>query len=473
MEFNLFEDFPTVSKKDWIQLATKDLKGKDFEQTLVSETLDGIKIFPFYTKEDLNFTAGLLPYQHQINPNPGIPGISRRYWSNIISANGKEEKLINKELIMALQQGADAIYLQMEGNENLDLLLKDIVLPYIKIYIGPKSNKPYEIIRKFIEWVKIQNIATEELHGGIIWDGIGACLIEKNDLLNIAVEVKGLMDLLSPFPNFCAISIGSSQYHDAGATMVQELAYSLAGYIELLERLYDMGIEWESIFKKTLLHASAGSQFFEELCKLRAFKILFHQLAQLYNVKLDPEKIPLFTETSRWTKSRWDIHTNMLRNTSEAMSALLGGSHALWVRPHIEPLGIGNDFSKRMALNISNILKEESYLDKVLDPVAGSFFLENLTLSIFEKVKSELEQIELQGGWWKLYVSNIIQEKVKDSRLIRQNKVLRGETTKIGVNKFPGDTEEIRSPEKVIEESWQLLPSWETFLFEKENSKKS
>ncbi|RPA70220.1 hypothetical protein EF405_02770 [Cyclobacteriaceae bacterium YHN15] len=467
---NLFEDFDPVSKDHWIEQALKDLKGKDFHQTLVTSTYDGIEIFPFYTPEDSQSFEYLNTYQNKINPKPEIPGLSPRLWSNIFCPAETDPKIGNKLILEALLNGCDALLLDVSAKTDFEELLKDVEIPYIQLFLKPKTDaNPVEVADNLVGWWTKTKWGKEQFNGGLLWDGISNLLHKKGQLKDQVISAKILLKNLEAFPNFSALTLNFSIYHEAGGSTLQELKYAFSAFIELLDQLTDAGLEAEKVFKNTLLLLSVGSGYFEEISKIRASRIFFDSLAQLYQVSLNPEEIMVFCQTSTWTKSKIDAHTNMLRNTTEAMSAILGGCNALWVRPHDEVLGIPSGFSQRMARNVSNILKEESYLDKVVDPVAGSYFVENLTYQILKKLRSEVASLELAGGWWKIYSDHSLQQSIKACRKKRQEEVLNGDCIKVGANKYKSDSEVGRLGSKlnVEEADWQLISARETGLLDK------
>jgi methylmalonyl-CoA mutase len=276
------------------------------------------------------------------------------------------------------------------------------------------------------------------------------------------------MDQASCFPNFKTFAIDSAHYHNSGASTVQELSFALAGFIELMDGLTSAGLPPEEIIGKTMIWTATGSDYFLEIAKVKSMRILFHQLAGLYGFGLALMDIFIYSETSFWTKTKMDIHSNMIRNTVESMAAVLGGCNALQVIPHDIANNEGNSFSKRMALNISNIIKEECYFDKVLDPAAGSYFLENMINQLFDAVQIQLENIESQGGWWNLYQRGEIQKQVKEKRALSMDSILSQEKSKIGVNKYlineEMSGEQITKP--IEEGNFQLLPMRESMSVE-------
>lgn len=474
MNNSLFDEFQQVTKDDWVRQAIKDLKGKDFEKELVSKTLDGIQVQPFYAKEDLEGLDLVKSYQNQVNPKSHVPGLPPRNWSNVFSVSVKDEKSDNREILDALQNGSDALLLHLEGDENLDDLLKGVGLEYIQIFLQPVGDA-LKVAKLFVQWLIKNNLLPEGIHGVLLFDFYAELLVAKRPIDRIVSEAKQLLEIFKPFKGFKAFSINYAFYHNAGASTVQELSFATGAYIDLLDTLTESGLNAHEIFEKTVLHTAIGSSYFEEVSKLRAMRILFHQLGLLYGVNIHPEEIFIFSETSSWSKSPFDVNTNMLRNTTETMSAILGGTSALLVRPHDEVNGQENSFSKRMARNISNILREESYMDKVVDPVAGSYYLESMTFEILKMVKMKLEEIEVKGGWSQLYFNHSIQQEVKAVRKSRQESILEGAKAKIGSNKYRLNEEESTAfaSKELSEQEWMLLASRETILLESSKTLKS
>lgn len=462
MKKTTFDAFPHSSKEDWIRQVLQDIKGKDFEATLTSMNPDGIRIQPYYTDEDS--VSGLEGYRNAFHPTPEIPGLPPRIWANVGTFEVVDELASNREILHALMNGNDGIFLKIDGPVDWATLLKDVGIPYIKVYLEPQGNV-LELWETFKSWIQATGIKPTELQGGIVWDGFVQALqfpMEKEDFY---VQAASLLASAKAYPNFRPLAICFSHYHQAGATAVQELAYGFGGLVELVDGLEERGISPADLFSNCLVSMQAGGDFFGEISKIKSARVIFHQLASLYGVSIEPERVEIFVGTSKWTKSAWDVNTNLLRNTSEAMAAIFGGCNALAVDTHDFSKA---DFSARMARNISNILKEESFLDKVVDPAAGSYYLEVLVREILEKVKLKLIDIEKIGGWWKAFESGQMQNEIREAREKSMQAVLEGKSPKIGTNKFAPD-ESRPSVALPQEQVWQLLPWRETLLFELQN----
>ena len=473
MKNKLLDDFKHTSKEEWIAQAVKDLKGKAFDDTLVKHTLEGIKIQPFYTVEDLPHDSGLSEFHHRLNPKPSVPGIAPRVWSNVVRIASIDEKAGNEILLDSLQNGADAIVLELDGNEDLSVLLKDLQPAYINLFLEP-TDDPIPVFSKFKDWLSAENHDFSDINGGIIWDGAVQYLTKGRDRKNITQTCKILLSMGQELPNFRTLTLQCSHYHNAGSSIVQELAFSLSYFIDVVDELSAEGISPEEIFGNLILQTAVGSDYFLEMTKIKVLRILIQNLASLYQVEQSPEDIFIYAQTSYWTKSGVDVQTNLLRNTTEAMSAILGGCNALEVLRHDVVSKEMGEFSLRMARNVSNILKEESYLDQVLDPVAGSYFMESLIAEIFENAKEKLLEIEQLGGWWQAADQNIIQNEVKSVREKQQQMVLEGSLTKVGVNKYLSDVKEGLQLEDPIanESESQLKFNRQSFLKEVLNQEK-
>jgi methylmalonyl-CoA mutase len=476
MNKSFFKEFEKSSAATWTAQVIKDLKGKDFDQNLISKTFDGIPIRPFYTEEDIPQFESLKSFQNKYNPSTEIAGFSPRIWSNIFKVpKTSDAKSANKLILEALMNGCDGLLLEMDGSLHLDTLLSNVELPYIQIYLTPLSiETSLEFLEKFKSWYETKDWPGDALRGGILWDGSAAFLQNKSDWEKTLGFTKTLISKTNEFPHFFPMCIDFSIYHEAGGSTLQELKYGFAAFIEVLDRLETPEREIEQLFRKTVLNFSVGDQYFEQISKLRAARIFHHALASLYGITLRAEEINVFCQSSSWSKSLLDINSNLLRNTVEGMAGILGGCNALYIKPHDSALQSPTSFSLRLARNISNILKEESYFDKVQDPVAGSFFIESLTMKLLERLKPELMAIEEEGGWWELFRNGKIQDEIKNSRKVKQEMVLKGELTKVGVNKYRYLKEDFSKipKRKEEEEPWQIMASRETELLEEKYWKK-
>lgn len=456
-----FYNFPKVSKADWIAQVKKDLKGKDFESNLVSDLWNELKIQPFYTAEDR--PSGSI--QSSFHPASETPGMPARIWINNVSVYVENEKTANQEIHFALQNGAEGLVLFLKGTEDLGEILKDVLPQFIQLYFFPSGEKSL-VFKGISDWVSSYQIQHDKLNGAIIWSPFDALLSGEMDSESQFSTAAELIQNWKAFPNFFPLCVDFGRYSESGGTGIQELTYGLGELIELLDQLTQKGLSAETIFENIAFQSAAGDLHFPEIAKLKALRSLVEDLATNYDVPLSPESIHLIAATSTWSYSLLDKNTNLIRQTYQAMAGILGGCNSLWVKT-LE----GKSASvreKRIARNISTILREESYLDKVIDPAAGSFYLDSLQKEISDLVKEKVSQLEAQGGWLNSFSEGKIQKEIRENRLIVQKAVLENTVSKVGANRYTTDGNPDDSPffEEIVEQGLELKPSRASYLVE-------
>lgn len=462
MKQKIFQDFAAVSKQGWIAQAIKDLKGADFEQQLVSTAMEGFRIDPYYAVEDTGNTKWIKAFDNKINPATEMPGLPPRQWVNAVEITGTNETAAHQEIHSVLNNGADGLIFPLSKPWDWDRALAGVVLSSVAIWIKPMGENPLPVIDAFSSWLERQVLKTSELQGGILWDGLRLGFDRPIHLEKQIQVIASIHQLFLSYPHFKSICLDSSIYTNAGGTAVQELGYGSAALVELWDGLTEKGIRPEALFSDLLILTAVGSDYFVEIAKLKTFRIVLHQLAKLYQVDLSAEEIQLFASTSHWSKSLNEPINNLLRNTTEAMAAIIGGSNVLFVAPHDQGSDAPQAFSKRMARNISTILKEESYFDKTVDPAAGSYLMENLIQSLYEEGIALLKKVEAEGGWWKNYTSHQIQKEVKAIRDVKFQRLITGEIKKIGITQHLPDA----ASSNFSEEDYQLKASSHSLPYE-------
>lgn len=345
----LFNEFKPVSKSEWKAKIISDLGEKDFDQ-LIWHTTEGIAIQPFYTQEDLKGKQTNLEY---------FPG-NARTWENLDKVKVYNPKQANQMALEALAMGADGIIFEIEGPDPaFDLLLKDVYLNHCSIYFSGQFN----ITGSYFAYAQKQNFSLNDLKGGLLY------LPQNQEMDKTPLMARGFKTL---FVN------GTSAIN--GKNNVHELASALRQIVVYMDLLTESGIEAAEVLRSIMVKFEISPNYFKEIAKLRAFRILLATIAEAYQVvNFDPAEVHIHCETSGKQTSEGESYKNMLSNTTEAMSAILGRCDSLYVVPHDGLKAERNDFSRRMARNISLILKEEAYFDKVTDPASGSYFIETLT----------------------------------------------------------------------------------------------
>lgn len=456
-----FFTFPLSSKKDWIEQVKRDLKGKDFDDTLTSTLWDKIKIEPFYTSEDLNGKV----VEYKFHPDSIIPGMSPRIWNNLVSIFPESEKSANEETLLSLQNGADGLVLHLDGTENLNQILTGVHTEFISTNFLPTGETAI-FFRSIQEWIKSATVKPSMLSGAILWNPCDELFrTGKNFDSGIDQAAEAINDF-KEFRELYPMTVDFSRYANAGATGIQELTYGLGEVIELIDKLAKRAISPSQVFDNIAFHTAVGDSHFAEIAKVKALRKLVLELAGNYGVQIKMESIHIITSTSGWSKSLLDKNTNLIRQTYEAMAGILGGANSIWVKPAD---GIkASTLEKRIARNVSAILKEESYLDKVIDPAAGSFYLEKLQQEIENSVISGLQELEEKGGWLKSFEDRTLHNAIRNARESAQKKVLSDSNIKVGANKYlaKGKLENNLPFEPLIEKDFELLPSRATYFVE-------
>lgn len=454
-EGTLFSEFPPTPKEKWIEKVNIDLKGADFNKKLVWKTLEGLNIDPFYTLENSDHLNYLKSFQN-LNLNQDNPQAGPRSWVLYEKILVNQERATNKEAQRAFHMGSNGINFitKEKAIPDLDQLLNNIhpnINP-IKFTI-PGNAKPFlESYLQFID--KNEVIERNHIMGGLNFDPL------MNYTLSGILDIKGIEELreclilTKSINDFKPLTIHGAHFHNSGANSTQEIALVLNAAVEYIERFSSQGASLDDILSGFEFSLAVGTNYFMEIAKIRAFRILFYHILKLYSVSdLNPGNIKIHCESSVWTKTIYDPYVNMLRNTTEAMSAILGGCNSISISPFDEVFSNSTDFSKRISRNISNLLKEESYFDKVSDPAAGSFYIEELTDKLVESGLAIFKEIENEGGFVQAFEKGTIKNMMEASRDKKHDLTSKRREVYIGTNQYPNTNETIDPSELKIKKS--------------------
>ncbi len=411
----LFSEFTGVTSAQWKEQIIKDLKGKDFDQ-LVSKSHNGFSINPFYTSEDLK--------------EKKEPLFTNSDWDICEHIMVGDEKEANQRALKALEGGASGLSFFINKKINTSVLLKDISLQHIYSQFNI-SNDALHVLEDLKE------------HYGKIneHDGKIKCFVNLDPLHLYAFYGEWHDDEtkdLSILKKLQHIPVNVGLYEDAGASTVNELAIGLAHANEYFNYLSE-----QNELKNRSLHFSfsVAPDFFTEIAKFRAFRKLIALLQEQYNTNFP---IHIHAQTTMADKSSLDIYNNMLRTTTEAMSAIIGGANSLSGLPYNEGFEKTTEFSSRIAINQQHILKDESYLNKVADISAGSYYIESITDSIAEKAWEQFKVIESKGGFIVCLKNNFIQDFISQGANDLQKEFKEGKLILVGVNKYENKGESIK-----------------------------
>ncbi|MCA4776605.1 methylmalonyl-CoA mutase family protein [Empedobacter stercoris] len=421
----LFQDFDTISEKEWKNKVQVELKGLEYNETLVWGTNDQINVKPLYTKDDVDYST--------IQPLPK----SSKDWKIISKYTG------NKNQDYSFLYG----YLinQKEANSTLDLP------NYLDLFIQYDGSSALKSLEKLPN-LKYLDI---DPYGYLAQNGLW-----QNDSENATKELIKEALALENFEK--VISIQGDIYQNAGANHVQQIAITLAHAVEYLE---NFGAD---VADKIYFKFAVGSNYFFEVAKLRAFRFLWKMILEQYNKESEAF---VFTSTSDRNKSKLDIYNNVIRSTVEASSAIFGSSDAVFVGAYDE-LNNESDFGLELAAKQQLLLQKESYLNQFADPAAGSFYIETLTNQMAENALELFKTIQTAGGFIKALQSETIQDFIYTSAKKEQKDFDEQIIKLIGVNKFrnPSDVIEKMPKEKIVKPAL-FIPIVPTRLAEKEENK--
>ena len=442
MAEKLFTEFPPVSTTAWEEVITKDLKGADYEKKLVWKTYDGFSVRPYYRAEDLQ---GL----KYVGKNPGefpfVRGTKQNNkWFINESLCCEDPAAANSQALTLLTKGVESFTFYLGEGKSMEVsdfatLLKGIALE--KVPVGFRGCCPRTVgtLTNFLKYVDSLGVDKDTVRATFDFSPLRplntkGTFCEEKAFNALAECVRAA----APYKNVRVIEVGAYIYNSCGASSTQELAFALSQGSEYISRLSDMGIDVETIARKMYFHFGVGSSYFLEIAKFRAARMLWANVVEDYGcAKGCPEKMCVFATTSEYNMTVYDSYVNMLRDTTEAMSAAIAGVDYLEVLPYDFAFRVPNDFSRRIARNVQNILKEEARFDKVVDPAAGSYYVEMLTEKIAGAAWDLFRKVEAAGGYVAQFKAGFIQSEIKAVSDKRDKNYATRRDTILGSNQYP------------------------------------
>lgn len=414
-EKKLFSEFETVSSKQWKQQIQFELKGADYNETLVWESPEGIKVKPFYHTDEFENTITA------IHPAQPFQIVQKIFVHDV--------QLSNKKALDSLNRGAESVYFTIE-NDQIDCatLIQNLPSENITYYF----NLPF----LSIDFVGKLNAVTASngLKTKLLIDPVGQLTSDGNWFTNLEQDFDAL-NMLSSKETQAFLSINAKTYQNAGANSVQQIAYTLAHVNEYFNRIL-------TINQPITIEVAVGTNYFFEIAKIRAIRLLFNTLAKEYNHPFDCHIIA--TPTKR-NKTLYDYNVNMLRTTTECMSAILGGADAVANLAYDAIYHKDNEFGDRISRNQLLVLKHESYFDKVNNPADGAYYIETLTQQLAEKSLELFKDIEANGGFITQLIEGTIQRKINESADKEQEAFDSGKEVLLGTNKYPNKNDHMKN----------------------------
>ncbi len=440
----LFTEFPPVDTRTWKEKILKDLKGADYEKKLVWKTDEGFTVEPFYRSEDtvsIPFSKtlpGKFPFLRGKNPEG-----NRWYINEFIQVKNIAES--NLTAVKAVEKGAESITFSFSGNREPDAddvknLLKDIDIQKIPVHFI--SAHPLAVMNALSEKHK-------QVKGSVLCDPLnrlslrgGFMKSEEDDLGTLS----RMLTLSQDYPDIKTIGIDATLFYESGARITTSMALGLSVAVDYVDFLTEKGFSPEEIFPRMLFRFAVGSDYFMEIAKFRALRYLWAKIAESYGITGKKAAMTVHAVTGLRNKTVYDPYVNMLRTTTETMAAILGGADEITTLQFDVLHPLRPELGKRIARNQQLILRLESYLDKVSDIPAGSYYIENLTKKLIDKAWQLFLEMEEQGGYLKAFKEGVITKKVEEEAAAADREIAFRKKNILGVNQFPNLTESVEQP---------------------------
>ena len=418
----LFNNFDDVSSKQWKQKIQVDLKGVDYNDTLIWHTNEGIDVKPFYHSDELD-----------IKTNPSFTKATAfKICQSIFVAHTEKS---NAKALDAISRGAESIMFIIPSEDvSVNDLLKNI----------DSTSTPIRLKLLFLSSEYVKTIPSQH-HVDIETDILGHLAKTGNWFTNLKEDHKQF-DAIVKHTN--TITIDASLYQNAGANMVQQLAYTLAHINEYFNHLNTLIDDSNKESIKVVINLSVGTNYFFEISKLKVLRILYQTLSSEYGFNTNCQ---IHVTPTKRNKTIYDYNINMLRTTTECMSAVLGGANSITNLAYDALYHKDNEFGERISRNQLLVLKHESYFDIVDNPADGSYYIESITSQLSEKALELFKDIEGNGGFLSQLRAGTIQKKIKESASKEQDQFNSGDITLLGTNKHP-------NPQDKMKDNLELYP---------------
>ncbi len=441
----LFTEFQAPTTQEWLDKIEVDLKGADFNKKLVWRTNEGFNVQPFYRREDVLKlkTPDSLPGEF-----PFVRGNKKddNTWyirQDIVADDAAEA---NKKALDILNKGIDSLGFYIPGEKVsaafIETLLDQILCDIVEVNFHTCQRHALELAQILTAYFEKKGYDKEKIVGSIDFDPMKKMVMKGKDTSEVLATAPQLVEALKDYPQFRCICVNTVALNNAGAYIVQELGYALAWGNEYLQQLVDAGVDVDLAAKKIKFNMGVSENYFMELAKFRAARMLWAQIVKQYEPKCDCAcKMCVNAVTSEYNQTLFDSYVNLLRSQTEAMSAALGGVHSLVVTPFDVTYEAPTDFSERIARNQQLLLKEECHFNTVVDPGAGSYYVEHLTDSLAVEGWKIFLKVEEEGGFLAAVKAGTIQDDINATNVKRHGDAAKRKEFLLGTNQFPNFTE--------------------------------
>ena len=451
-KLNMLAEFPAISSKAWKEKIVADLKGADFDKKLVWRTSEGFNVQPYYRQEDLK---GLKTTVSAPGQFPYVRGTkTHNEWAirqNICAT--KNARKANAKALDILNKGVTSLGFCLNAEKlsyrYIKTLLAGIKLDAVAINFNVCACKAPELANILVRLVGRSGYDFKAVTGSINVDPIKNMLLKGKPLTKeqVAEKIVATVKAAKTLVNFRVVGVNSVALNNSGAYCAQELAYALAWGAEYMTMMTEAGLPNYLAARSIRFNMGIGGNYFMELAKFRAARLLWAKIVEAYKAPVftaalkEAAKMNVSAETSRFNMTIFDAYVNMLRTQTETMSAALAGVDEIVVTPFDATYEEPTEFAERIARNQQLLLKEESHFDKVVDPAAGSYYIENLTNSIAEEAWKQFLAIQEEGGMYELVAAGKVQEAMAATLKARLSDVAKRKEVILGSNQFPNFTE--------------------------------
>ena len=449
---NMLADFAPVSTQVWKDKIIADLKGADFDKKLVWRTPEGFNVQPFYRREDLKglkttvSAPGQFPYVRGTRTNND--------WAirqNICAC--KNARKANEKALEVLNKGINSLGFCLDKEKLtyhfIKTLLNGIAADCIAINFSICACAAPKLANILVRYYGRMGYDVKHMVGSINVDPIKNMLVKGKPLTReqVSAKIAEVVKAAKALPGYRVVGVNSVVLNNSGAYATQELAYALAWGAEYMTMLTEAGVPNYRAANAIRFNMGIGGNYFMELAKFRAARLLWAKIVEAYKAPIfttalrNAAKMNVSAETSRFNMTIFDAYVNLLRTQTETMSAALAGVDEITVTPFDITYERPTDFSERIARNQQLLLKEEAHFDKIVDPAAGSYYLENLTASIAAEAWKQFLDIQERGGMYQLVSEGKVQEHMAANLKARLNDVAKRKEVLLGSNQFPNFTE--------------------------------
>lgn len=436
----LFDQFPPVSYDEWRKKVETDLKGADFDKKLVWRTNEGFNVQPIYRIEDVEDfkTTNSLPGQF-----PYVRGTrTDNDWYARQEILAEDPKQANADARDVLTRGITSLGFKVTEAADVPTLLDGIDLTKVEINLDCCPGKAVDVAKALVEYIKAQG-ATEAFRGSIAFNPLRKALRHGAPLCDCVVsKAVALIEVVKDIPTLRVIDVDSAMFCNAGAFIYEELGYALAWGAQWMTALTEAGVSVDEAARRIKFDMGVSSNFFMEIAKFRAGRMLWADIVKQYKPADEAAaKMMVHASTSRYNQTIFDAHVNLLRSQTETMSAAVAGVDSITVTPFDAPYKKPDAFSERIARNQQFLLKEESHMDKVIDPAGGSYYVETLTVSIAREAWKLFLSIDEAGGFFAKVADGTVQQAVTEASKKRHTDVARRKEILLGTNQYPNINE--------------------------------